>query len=83
MISDVSFTALPTCMGCGIYESGVHHAAQVRELYQSRTAIEREYAAKLQNLSKKAAEKKAKMEARFILGEDPTRSWDVTTLKRK
>ncbi|XP_006462400.1 hypothetical protein AGABI2DRAFT_73127 [Agaricus bisporus var. bisporus H97] len=65
-----------------LYEAHLEMISDVRELYQSRTAIEREYAAKLQNLSKKAAEKKAKMEARFILGEDPTRSWDVTTLKR-
>lgn len=65
------------------WESGIHHRTQVRDLYQTRANIEREYAAKLQALSKKATEKKVKMEARLIIGEEPTRSWDATTLRRK
>ncbi|KXN83109.1 Protein BZZ1 [Leucoagaricus sp. SymC.cos] len=47
-----------------------------------RVALEREYAAKLQTLTRKAIDKKAKMEARYIVGEDPTKSWDNSTLKR-
>ncbi|KAF9453103.1 hypothetical protein P691DRAFT_801964 [Macrolepiota fuliginosa MF-IS2] len=54
----------------------------VRDLYQSRAAIEREYAAKLQTLARKAADKKTKMESRFIVGEDPTMNWDGSVLQR-
>jgi hypothetical protein len=46
-------------------------------------AIEREYAAKLQALTRKAVDKKAKMEARYIVGEDPTKNWDTSTLRRR
>jgi hypothetical protein len=52
-------------------------------MYQARAAIEREYAAKLQTLTRKAMDKKAKMEVRYIVGENPTKSWDSSTLKRR
>ncbi|KAG6858118.1 hypothetical protein C0995_002472, partial [Termitomyces sp. Mi166 len=48
----------------------------VRELYSNRAALEREYAAKLQTLHKKAGEKKYKMEAALVVGEHPTKTWD-------
>ncbi|KAG6908313.1 hypothetical protein DXG01_005349 [Tephrocybe rancida] len=50
--------------------------SDVRELYQGRAALEREYATKLQLLSKKAAEKKSRMEAALVLGEHPSKAWD-------
>jgi len=43
--------------------------------------LEREYAGKLQNLAKKAAEKKGKIEASIVVGQDPAKAWDQTTLK--
>ena len=52
-------------------------------MYSARAALEREYAAKLQLLAKKAGEKKSKMESLFILGNDPTKSWDAKTLKQR
>jgi len=52
-------------------------------LYQGRAAIEKEYATKLQSLTKRAADKKARMEVRYIVGEDPTKAWDNSTLKRR
>ncbi|RDB15326.1 Protein BZZ1 [Hypsizygus marmoreus] len=54
----------------------------VRELYRDRAALEREYAAKLQLLTKKAAEKKSKMEAALVVGENPTKAWDSGTLRQ-
>ncbi|KAF9005437.1 hypothetical protein BDQ17DRAFT_1389780 [Cyathus striatus] len=59
-----------------------HHIFQVREIYRERAALEREYAGKLQLLTKKAAEKKAKMEVSYVVGDDPTKSWDTNTLKQ-
>ncbi|KAG6889878.1 hypothetical protein C0995_013852 [Termitomyces sp. Mi166 len=45
----------------------------------NRAALEREYAAKLQTLHKKAGEKKYKMEAALAVGEHPTKAWDSNT----
>ncbi|KAG6849331.1 hypothetical protein H0H93_009376 [Arthromyces matolae] len=53
---------------------------EVRELYTSRVALEREYAATLQTLSRKAGEKKYKMEAALAVGDHPTKTWDSTKL---
>lgn len=55
---------------------------QVRELYRERVALEREYAAKLQVLTRKASDKKSKLEAALVVGEDPTKSWDKTRYAR-
>lgn len=56
---------------------------QVRELYRERVALEREYAAKLQVLTRKASDKKSKLEAALVVGEDPTKSWDKNTLRQR
>ncbi|KAK0188060.1 hypothetical protein F5146DRAFT_1207876 [Armillaria mellea] len=45
-------------------------------------ALEREYATKLQALTKKAVDKKSKMESSFVVGDDPTKAWDDRTLKQ-
>ncbi|KAJ3009402.1 hypothetical protein NUW54_g2793 [Trametes sanguinea] len=55
---------------------------QVRELHKERSALEREYAAKLQLLAKKAAEKKAKKIVALILGNEPTKAWDESTVAK-
>lgn len=52
-------------------------------MYRDRVLLEREYAAKLQLLTKKAADKKSKMEASIVVGTDPTKSWDTNTLRQK
>ncbi|KAF9071205.1 hypothetical protein BDP27DRAFT_1401569 [Rhodocollybia butyracea] len=56
--------------------------SDVKELYKESVALEREYATKLQALAKKAAERKAKIEAAVVLGDDPTKAWDESTLKQ-
>jgi len=52
-------------------------------LYAARVALEREYAAKLQALTRKAAEKKEKCGATFIVGNEPNKITDPTILKQK
>jgi hypothetical protein len=52
-------------------------------LYRDRANLERDYAAKLQLLAKKAAEKKSRMEASMVVGEDPTKAWNTNTLKQR
>ncbi|KAF5330266.1 hypothetical protein D9758_014458 [Tetrapyrgos nigripes] len=54
----------------------------VRELFKDRAALEREYAMKLQALTKKASEKKAKTKSVLVLGNDPTKAWNESTLKQ-
>ncbi|KAL1744496.1 hypothetical protein HDZ31DRAFT_38471, partial [Schizophyllum fasciatum] len=54
----------------------------VRELYKERVALERDYAAKLQALTKKAADKKTKTEAAIVIGDDPTKAWDEGTMRQ-
>ncbi|KIP02892.1 hypothetical protein PHLGIDRAFT_271826 [Phlebiopsis gigantea 11061_1 CR5-6] len=55
--------------------------ADVRDLYRDRVNIEREYAAKLQLLGKKAAEKKAKKIVALVVGNDPTKPAQESTLR--
>ncbi|KAK7056961.1 Protein BZZ1 [Paramarasmius palmivorus] len=55
---------------------------KVRDIYKERAALERDFAAKLQVLARKAAEKKSKIECKFVLGSDPTKAWDESTLKQ-
>ena len=45
--------------------------------------MERDYAAKLQSLVKRAAEKKAKKMPALVVGNEPTRAWDDDTVKRR
>jgi formin-binding protein 1 len=56
---------------------------QVRELYRERSALEREYAGKLQALARKAADKKSRKVASLVLGDEPTKAWDEVTLKQR
>ncbi|THV03882.1 hypothetical protein K435DRAFT_827005 [Dendrothele bispora CBS 962.96] len=64
------------------FDAYIQLIGDVRELYKERATLEREYATKLQVLTKKASEKKAKMESLFVLGNDPTKAWSESTLKQ-
>ncbi|KAJ4481967.1 hypothetical protein J3R30DRAFT_3455533 [Lentinula aciculospora] len=63
-------------------DAHIQLVADVRELYKDRVALERDYATKLQALAKKSADKKVKMESVLVLGDDPTKAWDESTLKQ-
>ncbi|KAJ2926614.1 hypothetical protein H1R20_g10481, partial [Candolleomyces eurysporus] len=63
------------------FDTHLELIGDIREIYNSRAALEREYAAKLQTLVRKAADKKAKMEQNIAVGTDPSKSWDINTLK--
>ncbi|KAI0826761.1 hypothetical protein BC628DRAFT_1516154 [Trametes gibbosa] len=54
--------------------------ADVSDLHKERAALEREYATKLQILAKKASEKKAKKMPALVVGSEPTKAWDESTL---
>ena len=55
----------------------------MRDLHTQRAALEREYAAKLQLLVRKAAEKKAKKMPAVVIGNEPTKAWDENTIKQR
>ncbi|KAK7048535.1 hypothetical protein R3P38DRAFT_1868987 [Favolaschia claudopus] len=63
-----------------LFDAHLHLLVEVRELYRERTALEREYAAKLQALTKRAAEKRAKLVAAFVVGDEPTKAFSESTL---
>ncbi|RXW24100.1 hypothetical protein EST38_g1789 [Candolleomyces aberdarensis] len=63
------------------FDTHLELIGDIREIYNSRAALEREYAAKLQILARKAADKKARVEQNIAVGADPSKSWDVDTLK--
>ncbi|KAI0373757.1 hypothetical protein BV20DRAFT_962334 [Pilatotrama ljubarskyi] len=56
--------------------------ADVRDLHKERAALEREYATKLQLLAKKAADRKAKKMPALVVGNEPTKAWDESTLAK-
>ncbi|KAI0662254.1 hypothetical protein C8Q70DRAFT_963999 [Cubamyces menziesii] len=66
----------------GLYDAQLELLADVRDLHKERAALEREYAAKLQLLAKKAADKKAKKMPALVLGNEPTKAWDDNTLHK-
>ncbi|KAJ6525279.1 hypothetical protein DFH09DRAFT_1188777 [Mycena vulgaris] len=63
-----------------LFDSHLHLLVEVRELYRDRAALEREYAAKLQVLTKRATEKRAKLVTALVFGDEPTKAWNETTL---
>ncbi|KAJ7133001.1 hypothetical protein C8R46DRAFT_970553 [Mycena filopes] len=63
-----------------VFDAHLHVLVEVRELYRDRAALEREYAAKLQVLTKRASEKRAKLVATFVVGDEPTKASTETTL---
>jgi cell shape-determining protein MreC len=56
---------------------------QLREVIRERALLEREYAAKLQALAKRASDKKARRMASVVLGDDPSRSWDESVIRKR
>ncbi|KAL1760436.1 hypothetical protein FB107DRAFT_203028 [Schizophyllum commune] len=66
----------------GLFNSHLVLVDDVRELYKERVALERDYAAKLQVLTKKAADKKAKTETAVVIGDDPTKAWNERTMRQ-
>lgn len=56
---------------------------KVRDLYRERVNLDREYALKLQALARKASEKKAKLTAPLVLGNEPTKIWDENALRKR
>ncbi|KAF8073423.1 hypothetical protein FPV67DRAFT_1605812 [Lyophyllum atratum] len=65
-----------------LFDAHLEMISDVRELYRDRAALERDYAAKLQLLTKKALEKKNRVEASIALGEHPTKAWDANSLMK-
>ncbi|KAF8192143.1 hypothetical protein BJ912DRAFT_963009 [Pholiota molesta] len=65
-----------------LFDNHLEAIDDVRELYMARVALEREYAAKLQILTRKASDKKAKTCAAFVVGNEPTKNWDENTLSQ-
>ncbi|KAF5369126.1 hypothetical protein D9615_010422 [Tricholomella constricta] len=63
-----------------LFDAHLELISDVRELYAARAALERDYAAKLQVLTKKALEKKTRMEIPIAIGEHPTKAWDASSL---
>ncbi|KAJ7928075.1 hypothetical protein B0H13DRAFT_2248511 [Mycena leptocephala] len=63
-----------------LFDAHLHLLIEVRELYRDRAALEREYAAKLQVLTKRATEKRAKLLTAFVVGDEPTKAFTETTL---
>lgn len=76
LLSDVS-----TILQCGAQRWAVFITLQLRELFQARIALEKDYAVKLQTLVKKANEKKSKRLPKAIFGPEPFRSWNEESLK--
>ncbi|PPR05914.1 hypothetical protein CVT26_008808 [Gymnopilus dilepis] len=66
-----------------LFDSHLEVIGDVRELYAARAVLEREYASKLQALTRRAVEKKSKAQASFVFGKDPTKTWDSTDLKQR
>ncbi|KDR82365.1 hypothetical protein GALMADRAFT_237644 [Galerina marginata CBS 339.88] len=64
------------------FNAQIEVISDVRDLYTARVALEREYATKLQVLTRKASEKKAKAQSAFVIGYEPTQVWNVDSLKQ-
>lgn len=56
---------------------------QVRDLYKEHVALEREFAVKLQQLARKAADKKSRKIAALVVGSEPTKPCDDSTIARR
>ncbi|KAH8825184.1 hypothetical protein DL96DRAFT_1712206 [Flagelloscypha sp. PMI_526] len=52
----------------------------VREIHRELVIIEKQYAAQLLTLHKKAAEKKARMESTMVVGSEPSKGWNQAIL---
>ncbi|KAJ7643977.1 hypothetical protein FB45DRAFT_284926 [Roridomyces roridus] len=64
------------------FDAHLQLLAEVRDLYRDRAALEREYATKLQAMTKRAAEKRARLVSAFVLGDEPTKTWSESVLAK-
>ena len=78
LLTDVRSTDCDPYLG-----ENTNHLRKVRETVRDRIVIEREYAAKLQALAKRATEKQSRRKAMLVVGDNPTKSWDENTLRRR
>ncbi|EGO23646.1 hypothetical protein SERLADRAFT_370507 [Serpula lacrymans var. lacrymans S7.9] len=65
-----------------LFDAHLGLLVDVRELYRDRAAVEREYAAKLQVLARKATDKKNKIASLLVVGDSPTKVYDEATLRQ-
>ncbi|KAJ6475039.1 hypothetical protein C8R47DRAFT_1143339 [Mycena vitilis] len=65
-----------------LFEAHLQLLVEVREIYRDRAALEREYATKLQVLTKRATEKRAKLVASLVVGEEPTKASSEATFSQ-
>lgn len=56
---------------------------QIHDIYRDRVALEREYASKLQLLTKKAMERKNKAATSLVAGDSPTKPCSDSTIQQK
>ncbi|KAF8895149.1 hypothetical protein BD779DRAFT_1797047 [Infundibulicybe gibba] len=66
-----------------LFDAHLQVISDVRELHKDRVALEREYAGKLQVLTRKAADRMSRTEVAIVVGDDPTKSYDANMLKKK
>ncbi|KAG8960734.1 hypothetical protein FRC03_006171 [Tulasnella sp. 419] len=68
-----------------LLEKNIDFLGDVRELIRERAVLEKEYATKLQALTRKAAEKRnvRGVVASRVLGDDPIKAWDDSTLRQR
>ncbi|KAF7314469.1 hypothetical protein MKEN_00919900 [Mycena kentingensis (nom. inval.)] len=62
-----------------LFDAHLHLLVEVRDLYRDRAAAEREYAAKMHALTKRAIEKRSKLVAAFVVGDEPTKATSDAT----
>ncbi|KIJ62735.1 hypothetical protein HYDPIDRAFT_157678 [Hydnomerulius pinastri MD-312] len=65
-----------------LFDAHLGLVTDVRDLYRDQAALEREYAAKLQLLAKKATEKKLKAAASLVAGDSPTKPCTDGTIRQ-
>ncbi|KIJ17907.1 hypothetical protein PAXINDRAFT_98083 [Paxillus involutus ATCC 200175] len=65
-----------------LFDAHLGLVADVRDLYRDRAGLEREYAAKLQLLAKKATEKRSKAAASLVAGDGPTKPCTESTIRQ-
>ncbi|KIY45574.1 hypothetical protein FISHEDRAFT_49111 [Fistulina hepatica ATCC 64428] len=86
----VSIVIVTLCLLCQdqldtitkFFDAQLDVVRNVRSLYEERISLEREYAAKLDALCKKASEKRAKIESSVVVGDNFTKPWDENTLRQ-
>lgn len=74
---------LPDCAEkiAAVTDAQIGLLSDLRELFQARILLEKDYASKLQALVRKANEKKSKRLSKVIFGPEPFRVWNEESLK--